>query len=359
MKRINQYEPLYTQAEADACHKYIMSGGWLSDFTKTREFEQVICDYTGAKYCVVVCNGTIALMIALMACGIQRCNKVCVPDYTMAATPYSVGMLGGQVQLVDINRDNLHMDWAMVDDDCFAVVPVSIGGRVFKNYAEAMIGCTAYFTIEDACQSLGSWHKGKHLGTFGDIGVLSFNAFKLVSVGQGGALLTDDEDLYERIKRIKDFGRSGGRGTGYDALGINAKFTDLQAVIGIEQMKRIEWRIGKKKMLWRWYFELLNDIEQIKFVPINLNQTTPWYIDILCQDRDKLIAYLNEQGIETQPFYPPIHRLPYYGYLCLKDKQFPNACYVSDNGLWLPSSLQLDENDVDRVCREVRRFYKG
>jgi len=360
MKRINQMEPWFGVEEREAVNAYLSAGGWLTDFRKTREFEKVISAYTGVPYCAIVPNGTMALQIALMALGIGPGDKVIVPDFTMAASPYAVTLAGAEVVLVDIDRQTMLIDAEKIRPhlpDIKAIMHVSINGRAYG--LEGI--CEAYndkvFLVEDACQSLGSRYQGKHLGGFGHIGVLSFNAFKIISTGQGGALITHDEKLYERIIKIKDFGRSGGRGSAYEILGMNAKFTDLQAVIGMEQMKKITWRVEKKKEMYRWYRDLLADCEQVRFIETNLEDCAPWYMDCLVENRDDLIRHLDENGIEAQPFYPPIHRLNHYASLRCQDRDFPNSIYVSERGIWLPSSSFLTYEDIERVCREVKRFF--
>ena len=361
MKRINQMEPWFGVEEREAVNAYLLAGGWLTDFRKTRDFEKVICGFTGATYCSVVPNGTMALQIALMALGIGRGDRVIVPDFTMAASPYAVTLTGAEVVLVDIDRETLTMNAEKIRPhmkDVKAIMPVSINGRGYGLDGICDSFADKAFIVEDACQSLGSSYQGRHLGAFGHIGVLSFNAFKIISTGQGGALITNDEKLYEKIIKIKDFGRSGGRGSNYEILGMNAKFTDLQAVIGMEQMKKIAWRVEKKKQMYRWYRDLLAGCDQVRFIETNLEDCAPWYMDCLVEKRDDLIKHLDQNGIEAQPFYPPIHKLTHYAFANYQDRDFPESIYVSERGIWLPSSSFLEYNDIERVCGEIKGFYK-
>lgn len=357
--KIPQYEPVYGVDEATAAYNYIIGKGWCGDFQYTRQLEDMIKSYTGSRFCVIVSSGTIALQIALMAIGVNQNHNVVVPDYTMPATAYAVSLCGANVRFIDVSKDTFNFKYELfknIDNkyDVKIIIPVHINGR---SCVHPFI--TQYTCIEDACQSMGSFYRGKHLGTFSGIGVLSLNMFKLISTGQGGVLLTDDENLYIKMRKIKDFGRLGGRGAVYEILGMNAKFNDLLAVVGIEQFKKIEHRIESKKNLWEWYTERLADIDEVHFIETNLNDCTPWYIDPLVAKRDELIGYLAEKGIETQPFYGPLHRLPYYKYLGLKDKDFPGTCFVSENGIWLPSSTNLSESTVDMICGRIREFYEN
>lgn len=354
MIRINQYEPVYGQEEAEAVFNYLVGGGWCGDFKYTRQLEDMIKSYTGSKYCLIVNNGTSALTIAVMAFKNNRPlshDIIFVPDYTMPATAYAVSLCNADVGFVDVDKDTYNTDFSKYE--YHVIMPVHINGRYSHGAG------LSYFSIEDACQGMGSTYNGKHLGTFGNIGILSLNMFKLISTGQGGVILTDSEELYLTMKKIKDYGRLGGRGAEYEILGMNAKFNDLLAVIGIEQFKKIAAKQVAKEMLWTWYTERLAGIEQVKFVKTDTTQVTPWYIDPLVEDRDGLIKYLDENGIETQPFYVPLHRLRCYKHLGYQDKDFPNSCYVADHGIWLPSSMNLSEDTVDMICDRIKKFYEN
>jgi perosamine synthetase len=356
-------EPWIGEEEKRAMIKYLDNGGWLTEFRKTREFEQMIADYVGSEYASAVNNGTISLVIALMALDIGRGEEVIVPDYTMIASANAVVLVGAKPVLVDIDRTNLCLDLELVEDAITpktkAIILVTINGRYpgiekFVKFAED----NGLYLIEDAAQSLGSRYKGKHLGTFGDVGSFSFSAPKVITTGQGGALVTDDEEIFKRISMTKDFGRSKGGVDYHEIMGLNAKFTDLQAVIGIEQMKKLDWRVKRKKELYKLYKDLLEDVEGIEFIDTNLVDTSPWFIDILVregkEERDKLMSFLDGRGIGSRPFYPAIHTQPPYSGV---KGDFKNAEYVSEGGLWLPSSSFLSDEDIGYMCEVIRAFF--
>ena len=143
----------------------------------------------------------------------------------------------------------------------------------------------------------------------------------------------------------------------HEIMGLNAKFTDLQAVIGIEQMKKLNWRAWRKKEMYIRYKYLLEDVEKIKFIDTNLDDTSPWFIDILVDGgkRDELALFLNEKGIGTRPFYPAIHTQPPYSHF---KGNFKNSGYVSERGLWLPSSSFLSDEDIKYICQLIKSFFK-
>lgn len=359
MEFIVQMKPSFDENEIQAMNSYMCSDGWMMEFKKTREFEHMISDYTGAGYCSVMPNGTLSITVALIACGIKAGDEVIVPDYTMVATPNAVEILGAKSVFVDIERETLCMDFEKmkeaITDKTKAVIVVSINGRYPAKIQEIVNFCRekGIWIIEDAAQSLGSFHNNKHVGRYGDIGSFSFSVPKIITTGQGGALITDREDLYEKILLIRDFGRSKAGEDHYLVKGWNFKFTDLQSTLGIEQMKKLDKRVLRKRELGRLYQDNLTGIRGIELIETNLNETTPWFYDILCDDRERLIEYLKENGVGSRKFYPALHSEPAYGY----DGEFPVTQDISERGLWLPSWVDLTDEQVIYICKLIKQFY--
>ena len=359
MEFICQMKPSFDSTERDALNDYMNSGGWVTEFEKTREFESEIVKYTGAKYCSIMCNGTLSLTVALLACGVQAGDEVIVPDFTMVATANAAERIGAKAVFVDIDMNNLCLDFektkAAVNKRTKAVMLVSINGRYPDKLEDFVNFCKDknIYLIEDAAQSLGSLYEGKQLGTFGDIGSFSFSAPKIVTTGQGGALVTDNEELYQRIVKIRDFGRCGGGNDHYLIKGWNMKFTDIQAVIGICQMRKLPDRVRRKKRMTELYYKLLQNIRGITLVSTNFYDTTLWFMDVLCENRNELMQYLKTKGIGTREVYPALHSEPAYGY----EQTFPNAEMVAKKGLWLPSFVELKDEEIEYICRNIKNFY--
>jgi perosamine synthetase len=361
MDFIPQMEPWFDEKEAQTVYDYMRSGGWVTEFSKTREFEEQIAKFTGAKYCSVVNNGTISLALALIACDIGPGDEVIVPDYTMVASANAVKLAGAEVVFVDICSENLCMDFdcmrEAVSPRTKAVVLVTINGRYPQNLPDFTDFCqkNKLRLIEDAAQSLGSFKDGRHLGTFGDIGSLSFSPMKVITTGQGGALITNEEALIERIRKLRDFGRAQGGSDHYLTMGWNFKFTDLQAIIGLEQMKKLPWRVQRKKEIYTLYYKHLKSIAGISLIPTHLEDTSPWFIDILIENnrRQELMNYLKEKGIGTRPFYPALHAEPVYA----RAGNYPIAERIAKQGSWLPSSSKLTDAQIEYVCAQIRAFF--
>jgi perosamine synthetase len=354
-------EPLITDADARAVNEYMNSGGWLTEFRQTRLFEQSICEYTGARYCVTAPNGTLALFLALAACGIGRDDEVIVPDLTMAATATAALLAGAKVVFADIDADTLCLDLDQVEQAISArtkaVIFVSLNGRCPPGLDAFVVRCRSrgIKVVEDAAQSLGSLAGARHLGTIGDCGCFSFSSQKIVTTGQGGAVVTDDEVLFEKMRLLRDFGRTEGGADHYLSIGWNLKFTDLQAVIGIEQMRRLPELVGRKRRIFELYREHLAGIAGVEIPRTDLSSVTPWFVDVYV-DKDakmSLMDHLHRQGVGSRMVYPPLHREPAFA----SAGSFPVAESASSRGLWLPSSQRLEPGDVERICVLIRQFF--
>lgn len=363
-KFINQMEPWFDCAESEACYEYMKSGGWLMEFNKTRQFEEMICDYTGAKFCHILNNGTITLSVALLAFGIKPGDKVIVPNFTMIATPNSVKLLGAEPILVDIEEETLCININKVkelldldiDNRIKAIIHVSMNART-NNIVELVDICKSknVFLLEDSAQSLGSFFNKQHLGTFGDVGSFSFSAPKIISTGQGGALITNNKLLSDKIWKLKNFGRSAGFMDLHDDFGINCKTTDIQSVIGIEQMKKLPWRVNRLKEIWNIYYSRLSNCSDITMIKPTDPGWIPWFIDIYIDNRELLLKYLEENNIGSRKVYPPINSQIIY-------PQFNNISYpitekYSSRGLWLPSSSKLSDEIIHKICDIILDFY--
>lgn len=361
MDHILQMQPWFGEEERRAMDDYLSQGGWITEFRKTQEFEQMIADYTGAKYCFAVNNGTISLTLAAIAAGVEAGDEVIVPNFTMIATPNSIKLLGANPVFVDVEPETLCLDIELVKcaitPKTKAIFFVSANGRYPKSGIEAFVNLAREHNLvllEDSAQSLGSCYPdGTHIGRKGLIGSFSFSAPKVISTGQGGALITDDDNMAYKIKRLKDFGRSGGGNDIHDSIGWNFKFTDIQAVIGIEQMKKLQWRVARKIEMLRHYHEELKNVGQIKFFDQDLEHTTPWFIDVFAEDRDNLQQFLKENNVGARVMYPPINKQKAYNL----PGEYPVSNLVGEKGLWLPSASQLTDKQIEFICSKIIHFY--
>jgi perosamine synthetase len=279
----------------------------------------------------------------------------------MAASATAVVLAGGIPVFADVEPRTLCLDLEAAESQLSprskAVMFVSLNGRSPAGLTGFIDRCRArgVRVIEDAAQSLGSYHDGRHLGTLGDCGCLSFSSQKIVTTGQGGAVVTDDEALFARMHRLRDFGRLEGGSDHYLEIGWNLKFTDLQAVIGLSQMRRLPQIVERKRAIFARYREQLAGVSGIEFPPTDLSSVTPWFVDVLVAAgvKQRLIDHLSANRVGSRPFYPPLHAEPAFG----RAGRFPMSEDLSSRGLWLPSSLRLADADIERVGDLVRAFY--
>lgn len=362
MDFIMQMRPWFGTEEKKAICEYMDEDGFITEFKKTEQFENMIAQYTGAKHCIAVNNGTISLTLSAMAVGVEAGDEVIVPNYTMIATPNSIKMFGANPVFVDVEAETLCLDIekvkAAITPKTKAIMLVSANGRYPKagiKAFEELCQEKNIALIEDSAQSLGSYYPdGRHIGTVGKVGSFSFSAPKVISTGQGGVIITNDDTVANKVKRLKDFGRSGGGNDIHDEIGFNFKFTELQACIGIEQMRKLPWRVERKKEILKLYQELLRDVKELKFFNQDLSCTTPWFIDVLVEDKkEELQQYLKENNIGTRVMYPPINKQKVYNI----EGEHEVSNMIGEKGLWLPSAGQLSDDEIKYICSKVIEFY--
>jgi perosamine synthetase len=358
---IMQMRPWIGDEERQAVNDYMQTDGFLTEFKLTEEFENSIKEYTSAKYCFAVNNGTISLTLAALALGIGPGDEVIVPNFTMVASPNSVKMLGAMPIFVDVEPETLCMDFTKLERACGpktkAIMLVSANGRYplvdineFVNFANEK----NLKIIEDSAQALGSFYpNGTHIGLLGDIGSISFSMPKIITTGQGGALITNNDDLAEKIKLLKNFGRASSGNDQHQTIGFNSKFTEMQAAIGVEQMKKLSTRVDLKKKIWTRYRENLKDLPAMTLFEHNLETTAPWFIDAVCDDRDGLKSFLALNRIGSREMYPPLNQQEAYN----EPGEYPVSFNIGHKGLWLPSAAQLQEEEIDYVTSKIQEFY--
>lgn len=360
MDFINQMEPWFDHHETKALNDYMANGGWITEFKETFKFQDLIKKFTGAKHCFVVNNGTISLTLMAMAAGIKSGDEVLVPNYTMVATPNSIKMFGAVPKFIDVDPKTLCISLEDIKKGVSprtkAVFLMNANGRYPLDIDEIVSFCKEnnLILLEDSAQALGSFYPdGIHQGRKGIAGSFSFSAPKIISTGQGGAIITDDDEMAFNISRLKDFGRSGGGNDIHDVIGYNFKFTDIQAVIGVVQMGKLDWRINRMKEIYNRYKKNLSLNSQVKFFDQDLDNTTPWFIDVKVEKREDLMSFLKSKNIGSRTMYPPINKQKAYN--ISGEHSVSNEIGVS--GLWLPSSSKLSNEQIDHICDVINKFY--
>ena len=269
-------------------------------------------------------------------------------------------MFGADPKFIDVDPNTLCISLNEIKKNVTpktkAVFLMNANGRYPQDIDDIVSFCkeNSLILLEDSAQALGSFYPdGTHQGRKGIAGSFSFSAPKIISTGQGGAIITDDDDLAYNVSRLKDFGRSGGGNDIHEMIGFNFKFTDIQAVIGIVQMGKLDWRVNRMKEIYSRYKDNLSDLSKIKFFAQDLENTTPWFIDVKVKNREELMAYLKQNKIGSRIMYPPINKQQAYNV----EGEHVVSNEIGVKGLWLPSSSKLTNEQIDYVCEQIKQFY--
>lgn len=358
-QNIPWFAPAFGAAEKDAVLAVIDSN-FVNEGDVTRTFEAKIADLVGVKHCVAVTSGTMAISLALMGLGVGPGDEVIVPDLTFIATANAVRLAGAEVKLVDVEPRRFTIDPEKAAESIGprtrALVPVDVNGRG-ADYEALQTLCAEHglFMVCDACEALGSHHKGRPLGSFGDAGCFSFSPNKILTTGQGGMIATNNTDLYHRLLELKDQGRRA-RGTGgndrHPALGYNFKLTNLQAALGLAQLERLPERLAQARARDQWYWEGPHNCPGVNVEGLRSADDGEYrqWADVLVDDRPRLEQALSAAAIGFRPFWYPLHTQGPYRQ---PSDGFEHAIAVSAQGLWLPSAFDLTREQAGRVCDVV------
>jgi perosamine synthetase len=360
---ILQTRPVFSPDQGSACAAYFAKGDpFLTEFKETEAFERQLKSFVGAKHCFMTTSGSTALVVALVACGIGLGDDVLVPDYTMIATANAVKLVGANPILLDVSKEtntlSLETIKRALTPKTKAVLHVSLNNRN-TGIQEIVAFCKekGIYCIEDAAQSLGCRFQGQHYGTFGDIGCFSLSTPKIITTGQGGFVVSNNDELAQRMLRIKNFGRSSGGIEQYDTFGLNFKFTDIQAVIGQTQFAELPARVSRMRAIFDQYFAHLTNVPHVSMLPPQTDEWIPWFVELMHPQRDLLAFFLKQHNIGTRPTYPSIHLTePYADTYKEKLSEFETTNAISTKGLFLPTHFLLTDNQIEYICRCIRMF---
>jgi perosamine synthetase len=364
---IVQIEPWVDASELRELARVIEST-FLVEHELTREFENMTAQLTGAKNAVAVCNGTMALFTCLKAIGIGPGHEVIVPNFTFIASANAVILAGAVPVLCEVREDTFCIDVAraegLVTGRTKAIMPVHLYGQS-ADMAEVMAFAERHDlqVIEDAAEAIGVRYEGRHVGTFGTMGILSYYGNKTITCGEGGIVLTNDDALAKAAYRIKNYGRDRKGTYIHETIGFNFSFTDLQAAIGIAQMKKLSAIIEKKGEIHDRYVQELQSVERFRPVYVDPRcKPVFWFTSFQCEDPDALSSFLRGQNIQTRRFFLPLHQQPCYAdgkYIRVADSDFRISESIYRQGISLPSSYSLTVDEQSHVIEQIRRFYAG
>ncbi len=337
--------------------------GWISGSGKyVDRFEAEFAAFCGTKYAIAVFNGTVALHVAMVALEIQPGDEIIVPDLTYIASANAATYCGAKPVFADVDPHTWTLDPADVlrklTPKTRAIMPVHIYGHpADMDSLLALAKQHDLYVIEDAAEAFGAEYKGQRVGGIGDVGTFSLYGNKIISTGEGGMVVTNDEALMQRIRLFKGQGMDPQRRYWFPVIGYNYRMTNVQAAIGVAQIERSDWFVERRIEVAHWYREELDATGLQLPGEAEWAKNVFWLYSVCLPanvDRDLLMAQMHEYGVETRPFFYPLHQMPPY-YEVDGDQAYPVTTDLAQRGINLPTSAQLTREDIRTVCDALKR----
>ena len=352
----------------------VMKTRYLSIGPKVVEFEKRMSEYAGVKYAVAVNSGTSALHLIIRGMGIGEGDVVITTPFSFIASSNCILFERGRPLFVDIKEDTLNLDADKVEEKLeslsreeLAKVKALLVVDVFGQPADwdrftEIARRYNLLLIDDSAEALGSEYKGRKCGSFGEVGVFAFYPNKQITTGEGGVLVTDNDELARVARSMRSQGRGeSGEWLDHERLGYNFRMDELSAALGCSQMERIEEILNKRAKVAGMYGEKLAEVEevQIPFIADYVNKMS-WFVYVVRLkrgiDRNKIIKYLNEEGVQCKPYFTPIHLQTFYRKLFgYREGDFPIIEDVSSRTIALPFFTNLKEEQIDYVVEKLRK----
>jgi perosamine synthetase len=364
--------PYLGQEELTAVAK-VFDSRWLGMGAVTQEFEERLREFLGARHVLAVNTGTAALHLALTALDLRPGDEVIVPSLTFVSSVQAILAVGARPVFCEVSEDTLTIDvhdvGRRVTVKTRAVMPVHYGGLVCD--MDALLPFAReqkLWVVEDAAHAFGSSYKGCQVGTLGDVTCFSFDPVKNISCGEGGAIVTNNEDLATRLLPVRNVGikkdswnrQSGTRHWFYEVVapGYRYHLSNLNAAIGLEQLKRFTMFKARKQAIVRRYDQALTDISGLRLLSRNLDETFPFFyvVRVLGKRRDALIEYLQEKGIGAGVHYIPNHLQPLFADCRVP---LPTTERLFEEITTLPLYFEMTDAEVEAVISAVRAFFRG
>lgn len=337
---------------------------WISSNGKyISEFENKFAKFVGAKNAIAVTNGTVALHLACLGTNIVQDDEVIMPTFSYIATANSVAYCGAKPVFVDSEKDTWNIKVSLIESKITpktkAIMPVHIYGHPADMSPLIKIAKKHNLhVIEDAAEALGAYYEGKHVGPLGDVGIFSFFGNKNITTGEGGMVVTNNDEIAMRIRLLKGQGMDPNRRYWHPTIGYNYRMTNIAAAIGLAQLEKVEWHLKRRRNVSRLYDKYLSKLTNHVQLPIEKTyaHSCYWMYSIVLKDsvkkeRDQVRDQLdNEFNIETRPFFYPMHIMPpYYE----RERSYPTAEHIASRGINLPTHELLSEEDIKYIANSL------
>ncbi|SHK81897.1 DegT/DnrJ/EryC1/StrS family aminotransferase [Desulforamulus aeronauticus] len=360
-KKISFAGPSITAKEVS----YVMDAvnhGWYENYDQyIKRLEKACADYVGVKYAVATHCCTLALHLAAQALGLKPGDEVIVTDFSWVATAYAIAYTGATCVFVDIDPDTWTIDPHCIRQAITTKTKAIMLVHTFGHPAEMdeilkIAAEYGLFVIEDAAPAIGATYKGKPVGSFGDVACFSFQGAKMTVSGEGGMLLTNNEEIYQKASLLASMGRTDRKAVFWsDLLGYQYTINNVTAALALAQLERVDELLAKKRQLFTYYDQRLKDVAGIKIIKEKPGcQSNYCYPSLLLDsritaNRDDILAGLKQLNIHARPGFPRMSCFPVF------EQRFENpvAKNVEQRGISLPSAANLDEADIEFVCQSL------
>ncbi len=363
---MNYSIPIYKPSITEIEKKYVndcLDSEWISSKGKYVDlFEKSFADRTEIKYSTSVCNGTTALHLALLSLGIGSDDEVIVPTFTYVASVNSIVYCGATPIFVDSLEDTWQID---PEDILKKITPKTKAIMVVHLYGQScdmdkicqIAKDNNLFLIEDCAEAFGTYYKGKHVGSFGDISTYSFFGNKTITAGEGGMVVTNNESLYRRAVHLKGQGLAYHRQYWHDVVGYNYRMTNIACAIGQAQLERSDELLSKKRKIAEYYNTVFEgthiQIQKEQLDTVNSYWMNSVILDCNQEQRDQFRDFLRDRGIDTRPLFYPVHTMPMYS---KKYEMHKVAEDISGRGFNIPSYPDLTIEELDYISNTILSY---
>ena len=364
------YTPVLGEDELENAVNAIKTN-WISSRGKyIEEFEKKFAEYCGVKYGVATCNGTAALHTALASLKIGKEDEVIVPNFTMISSALSVCYTGATPVFIDAEEKTYNIDVSKIEEKITprtkAIMPVHIYGHPCKmDEINEIARRHNLFVVEDAAEAHGAEYKGRRAGGLSDIACFSFYGNKLITTGEGGMVVTNDKELYEGAQSLKNLAFGKDSRYLHEEVGFNYRMTNVQAGIGLGQLKKIDLFLDIKRGNARAYNEGLKGIKGV-IIPAEESyaKNSYWMYAVRFEkefglNKEEVKKELFKRGIDTRDFFIGMNEQPIFIKMGLQIREgFPVSKKLSETGIYLPSGLNLKPEEIEYVCNNIRELQK-
>ena len=348
----------------------VLNKSWISsDGPEVKIFEKNFSKFIKRKYSIAVSNGTAALEIAIKALDIKKNDEVIIPDFTIISNALAVIKQHAKPVLVDCDLLSWNMKISEIEKKITKKTKALLITHIysFSNDMDKILKiCRKHkiFLIEDAAEVIGLKYKNKYCGSFGDISTFSFYANKQITTGEGGMISTNNFNLYKKCSSLRNLCFGKKQRFNHSDIGWNYRMTNIQATLGISQLKRINSTVKRKMYIGNYYFKKLSNNKSLYMTPPQINQfkNIYWVVGIVIKNKkvlaSQIIKKLSKYGIGARPFFWPMHEQDIFKKMKIFKKQnYPNSSYLGRYGFYIPSFLKIKDSEMNYVVSVINKLF--